>query len=79
MRALSLAGLERKAWASVTSGSGGEILRAKRGRVGGNAGGATEIERERDGEGWADEQERAVQWLELKVCDSVCVCVCVCV
>ena len=67
----SLAGSERKGWASVTSGSGGEILRAKRGRVGASAG-ATETERERNGEGWAGEQERAVQWLELKVCAPVC-------
>jgi hypothetical protein len=58
---------ERKGWASVTSGSGGEILRAKRGlnlyeQRGGDG----------SGEGWADGEERALQWLELKGAPLAC-------
>jgi predicted transcriptional regulator len=65
----ALTGSALKGWASVTSGSGGAILRAKPGRVGASGGG-TELEK--DGDGWADEQERTLQWLELKGASLPC-------
>jgi hypothetical protein len=51
---------EKKGWASVTSGSGGAILRAKRERNLDEQRGGDE-----SGNGWVGGEERTVQWLEL--------------